>query len=383
VSKRFPTTLGDLRERLGIECQQGFELRPDGTAGAEFREDLVGKNILLMDALRGCGRIFVFPDDAIGTINRSQSYLRTRGGASGVTVSHPPHVIVDEARRFAVYSDDFLAVPPRQIGIAGQPSHAKLLKALSLFLVSDFAIYYQFFTSPAWGVKRELATLRSLRELPIPFIDMSDDELAGWEKLYAEAIRQRAPDLPLFEKEGDGKRLGEVDRELNEMTYAALGLLQQERWLVEDLVRVRIELDEGKLGAAAIGRPYPSEMEAYARSLSGELDAFLDVESKRHEVQVVHDSHCGVVEIRVVRTERPPQEVWVKKADPVTSKAIAQSRDLLRKRYSQWVYFDRRLLVLDDEVTFLFKPLQRFHWTRSQALNDADMIIGETIAGEE
>ena len=44
--------------------------------------------------------------------------------------------------------DEFLAVPPRQIGIAGQDRHAKLLKALSLFLVSDFANYYQFFTSP-------------------------------------------------------------------------------------------------------------------------------------------------------------------------------------------------------------------------------------------
>ena len=108
-----------------------------------------------MDALQRCGRIFVFPDDAIGTIDRSRAYLRTRGGTSGVTVSHPPHVIIDASRRFAVYSDEFLAIPPRQIGIGGKAKHAKLLKALSLFLVSDFAIYYQFFTTPSWGVKLE------------------------------------------------------------------------------------------------------------------------------------------------------------------------------------------------------------------------------------
>jgi hypothetical protein len=338
-----------------------------------------------MDALRGCGRIFVFPDNAIGTIDRSQAYLRTPGMTSGISVSHPLHVIVDDARRFAVYSDEFLAVPPRQIGIGGKARHAKLLKALSLFLVSDFATYYQFFTSPAWGVKREPATLRSLKELPIPFIDMSEDELTSWERLHADAVRQRVTDLPLFDLKGsDSKSPEEVDRELNEMTYGALGLSQQEQWLIEDLARVRIELDEGKLGAEAVNPPKLRELEEYASLFCEELDAFLDAEAKQHEVRVVYDGHSGMVQTRVVPSGRSSRRVLVERADRLTSNAFAQSRDLVRQRHSQWVYLDRRLLILDGEKTFLFKPLQRFHWTRGQALNDADLIIGETIAdGEE
>jgi methylase of polypeptide subunit release factors len=384
VRNRFPA-LSDLCEQQGIEIQEGFQLRPEGTEGAVFREDLVGKKILLMNALQGCGRIFVFPDNALGTIDRGHAYLRTPGRTSGISVSDPPHVIVDDARRFAVYSDEFLAVPPRQIGIGGKARHAKLLKALSLFLVSDFATYYQFFTSPAWGVKRELATLRSLKELPIPFIDMSDDELTSWERLHADALRREVTDLPLFDlKRSDRKSPEEVDRELNEMTYAALGLSEQERWLIEDLARVRIELDEGKLGTAAVMPPKVSELEEYANALCSELDAFLDVEAKRHEVRVVYDDHSGMVQTHVVQPARSPRKVLVEKADRLTSEAFGRSRDLLRQRYSQWVYFDRRLLILDGEKTFLFKPLQRFHWTRGQALNDADLIIGETIAvGEE
>jgi len=380
VRHRFPA-LGD---RPGIEIQEGFQLRSEGTKGAEFREDLVDKKTLLMEPLRGCGRIFVFPDDAIGTIDRTRAYVRKRGGMSGISVSYAPHVIIDAARRFAVYSDEFLAIPPRQIGIAGQAGHAKLLKALSLFLVSDFATYYQFFTTPAWGVARERATLRSLKEIPVPFLGMSDDELAGWERLHADAIGQRGTELPLFElKQSDGKSLEDVDRELNEMTYAALALSKQERWLVEDLARVRIELDEGRIGAAAISSPDVAELEKYADSLSRELDAFLDAEGKHHEVRVVHDGHSGMVQTSVVRSGRSSQRVWVEKADSLTSKAFARSRDLLRRRYSQWMYFDRRLLILDGEKTFLFKPLQRFHWTCGQALNDADLIIGETIAASE
>ena len=63
---------------------------------------------------------------------------------------------------------------------------------------------------------------------------MSDDKLTSWERLHAEAVRQRVTDLPLFDlKEGHSKSLEEVDRELNEMTYASLGLSEQERWLIE------------------------------------------------------------------------------------------------------------------------------------------------------
>jgi hypothetical protein len=334
--------------------------------------------------LRNCGRIFLFPDHAIGTITRERAYLRTRGGKRGLTVSRPPHIVLDAAGRFAVYTEEFVAVPPRQIGISGKPETAKVLKALSLFLVSDFSKYCQFFTSPAWGIKGERGDLRSLKELPVPFAEIGDDELSRWERLHADAVRLRQAQPNLFDRDTEGgKTPEEIDRELNEMTYAALGLSDAERWLVEDLAHVRIELDEGKLGAPAVDPPKEPEIKAYAQALCAELDSFLGAEEKQHEVRVEYDGHSGMVQTGVVQSGRSRQRVTVEKADRPTAKAFAQSRDLLRQQYSQWVYFDRRLLVLDGEKTFLFKPLQRFHWTRGQALNDADLIIGETIAGGE
>src|ERR1035441_6896397 len=41
------------------------------------------------------------------------------------------------------------------------------LKALSLFLSSDFMFYHQFLTSSQFGVKRDVATLSALRRMPI------------------------------------------------------------------------------------------------------------------------------------------------------------------------------------------------------------------------
>ena len=245
-----------------MEIQEGVQLRPEGTKGTELVQELVGKKALQMEALRGKGRILAFPKNAIRIIDRSNAYLRTRGGKKGLLVNHPPHVIIDDARRFAVYSDEFLVVPPRQIGISGKKQHEGLLKALSLFLVSDFATYYQFFTSPAWGVKRELATIRSLKEVPVPFVGMSDADLAPWVELHSHAIREWKAQCMLFDDLEDipGLKPSVIDSKLNHLTYSALGLTDQEICLVVDLARVRIELDEGKLGADAVDAPQETEL---------------------------------------------------------------------------------------------------------------------------
>jgi hypothetical protein len=67
-----------------------------------------------------------------------------------------------------------------------------------------------------------------------------------------------------------------------------------------------------------------------------------------------------------------------------TSKDLATIRDRLRSKHSQWVYFDRALKIYDAKhgILFQFKPLQRLHWTRRQAVLDADEIIAETLMGD-
>jgi hypothetical protein len=381
VSKRFPA-LSTLRD-IGVEIQEGVQLRPEGTKGTELVEGLVDKKVLQMEPLRGKGGIFVFPKEATATIDRKNAYLRTRGGKKGLLVSSPPHVIVDASRRFAVYTDEFLVVPPRQIGIAGKSHHDNLLKALSLFLVSDFATYYQFFTSPDWGVKRELATIRSLKEIPIPFVGMSEADLAIWVELHSHAIREWKVQRTLFDDVDEAPRMNPsaVDSKLNQLTYSALGLTPQEICLVADLARVRIELDEGKLGAAAVDSPVESELLFYAHVLAGELDAFLGDPERTHAVRILHDSVSGMVETRIAPRSGDTHQLSIESADRLTAESLAELRALARHEVSQWVYFDRKLIVLGGERTMLLKPLQRFHWTPAQALNDADSIIGETISG--
>ncbi len=128
--------------------------------------------------------------------------------------------------------------------------------------------------------------------------------------------------------------------------------------------------------------PKVVELRAYAERLKSELDDFLDGESaKRHQVAVIHDSLSGMVQVDLIKDSAAARKVQVTKADNATAVELERTRQRLRVQRSQWVYFDRNLRIYEGTKTFVFKPMQRFHWTESQAMVDARQIIAETLQG--
>ena len=86
----------------------------------KFVKELVGKNEIDSSKIPRYGRLYEFPQRALSQITEKRAFLRVRGGELGLEVSKPPHIIVDPARRFAVYSEDFIAVPPTLHWYCGQ-----------------------------------------------------------------------------------------------------------------------------------------------------------------------------------------------------------------------------------------------------------------------
>jgi hypothetical protein len=303
--------------------------------------------------------------------------------------------VVTENRQFAVYSNDYLIVPPRQIGIAGPPEKAPLLKALSLYFNSDLAFYHQFLTSTHFGVKRDVATLRSLRAIPVPNFISAQDGFGRWLDLHSRLVEcslqefEAAQDanMPLFAvRRSSGKR--QLLEELNDLVYDSLGLNRHERALVDDLVNVRLELRDGMLGEPATGQPSRSQLRSYARRLKADLDAFVGEElGKRHEVNVVHDPLSGtvplsgMVAVDLTADLDRARTITVAEAGEATAQKLEKTRRRLRRERAQWVYFNRNLRIYEGTGTFILKPMQRFHWTESQAMFDAAEIIAETLSG--
>lgn len=392
LASRFKT-LGQLEDDHQVILSRGPELftaEPGASSyDLERCDEVVGKRALDVTPLKRLRRIFSFPGKAIG--DNTKFYLRARGGKRGLLVCRPPHIVVSEARNFAVFTNDYLVIPSGQLGITSSANDTDFLKALTVFLNSDFAYYHQFFTSSRLGVKRPVATLSCLRELPTAIPDSSNTKFAEWVSLHDRllAVSQLAAssgnEATLF-GEGvatdagqSGKGTDKLFDELNAMVYDALGIKTRERALVEDLVGIRLELDDGKVGHLATEPPKAAQMKRYAKRLKAELDAFIGEElPKRHDIDVIHDEFTGMIQVTLVKVNET-NDVEVFSADDETAAELAKTRRRLRRTHAQWVYFDRNLQLFEGRRSFLFKPMQRFHWTESQAMFDAAEIISQTL----
>ena len=88
-----------------------------------------------------------------------------------------------------------------------------------------------------------------------------------------------------------------------------------------------------------------------------------------------------MVVVNLTKDENAAQTVEVVESSETISARLTKARDWLRRKCSQWVYFDRNLRVYEGTRTYILKPMQRFHWTESQAMCDASAIIAETVEG--
>jgi len=330
------------------------------------------------------GMVFDFPSGSLTKVPTERCYVRKRSGVEvHLKVSKPPHIIVDKLRRFAIYSEKLIAVPPRQIGIAGDDSKRALLKALSLYLVSDFSIYHQFLHSPEWGVSTSISTLKTLRRLPVPLDQLSQEELAYWASLHAGIVRaaHHEPDEDTPPRSKVARTLHDLLSEMNDRVYELLRLRPDQRALVSDLVKLRMKLIKGKTPKDATRPPTEAELECYARQLRDELDAYTeDQQSLRHRILVGKRGHHGIVSIALDEASGgiPVEIVDIMKAG---DSSFVAAQDPIWKRHNQWVYFERDVRLYEGTKTYLLKPFEKLHWTATKAQLDAGTIISETLNG--
>ena len=346
-------------------------------------EELIDKDRLVTRALRGLRHFFRFPKNAIDRITKQEANIPKGEEDTTIRVCRPPLVSVDAARRFAVYSDTFLATPAPSIGISGPETAMDILRALSLFLSSDFCVFDQFFRSKQWGIDANRSEVTALREIPVSLSTLSTPNLRRWSELHAELVNattRRFESVAIVEQPdpSEAKLVGE----LNSFVYDSLGLRETERWLIHDFVNVHMELNKGKFSPEVARTPTTEERQLYLTSLRECLDGFFAMDrGVRHKLEVLVDGESALMAVSLVKSKIAIEPVVIA-ADCPASRDLKIIRDRLRTKRSQWVYFDRNLKVYDRKqgVLYQFKPLQRLQWTRRQAVLDADDIIAETLS---
>ena len=199
--------------------------------------------------------------------------------------------------------------------------------------------------------------------------------MGDWENLYSRIARESAG--------GDDFDRPELVKEINDFTFEALKLSSRSRAAVEDLVRVRLGLNQGKMEKSAVRPPASDELDAYARTLRDELDQFIrQSSSTRHQIDVLVGGDSGLVAVDLVAGDGGHCAVNVWSASERGVHQLAETRRRLTEQRAQWLYFNRNLRVYEGSRTYVLKPLQRFQWTRTQAIQDAAEIIADCLEPE-
>ena len=395
-NRKFPS-LKKITKQHDISLGEGLQLRNfDSTEDIELCNEVQDKKLLIMKRLKKAKIIHYFSKGVFEKLPKNENIYVRKGHKNPLAICYPPHIFVDAARRFMIYSNQFFVIPPRQIGIAGGKTQKYLLKALALYLKSEFVRYQQWITSTAWGIERDRPNLDDLKKLPVPLSELSDNELVEWAKLHDEIVSadkrkrdsQQDRNAPLFNSR-QRTSLPSLDtllKQMNDKVYKLLGISKKQQWLIEDMLNVRMKLNDGNFTAEkAIISATEEEIYKFVCIFQEELDLFLDHSGKKkvHKVKVLYtDSTAIMIVDHLVRSMATKPEV-IKVQDNQTRRELDKLQGKLTETRSQWIYFTRCLQIHEARRTYIFKPRQRLYWLKSQALAEADDFIAEKLETEQ
>jgi type I restriction-modification system DNA methylase subunit len=347
--------------------------------------ELKGKkcfNLKAFNKKTGSAFLFHIPKEFLEFIPDNKCFVRR--GLRDIGINRPPHLLIPETwKNFMVYSDEYFAVPPRQIGVAAPPEDAELLRALTVYLGSSLVDYHVFFQVPTWGLYSSypLVVLRAVRGIPTP--DFKDAQVKALAKVHREILREEKTFRLTAE---DVSGVIEKQRLIDKAVFEALDVPDDVRVVVEDFRDNRLPLDNGYSALKKLGEtPTNKELQAYGRALRNEMERFLIGEAHPCvRIITTEDLICCELQLLSASSTASQAIEVVDAGENSQGKAAHRKlRAMLSEKFSQWAYIDRSLRVFQENTVQVFKSPRLMDWTRTQALNDADAIIAEILAEGE
>jgi hypothetical protein len=263
-------------------------------------------------------------------------------------------------------------------GIHGPQEDEDALRFLACALSSPLALYFFFHTAANWGTERAKIHLEEYARFPFPSADTRERR-----QILAEAVAIHR-DLEA-EQEVNPLAASSLEKKasvLDGLVYSYYEVDDAERLLIEDTVAIWIPSATPTRGVDSIPsvtRSSQAERGRYARVLVQTLDGWIKRRGSSLSCQVLVSprSDLGVVRlgveegvgIRIEGEQASSAELdralgRVRRAVPAGNRSLRNIRDVK---------------VFDGPDLYAIKPLARRYWTDTQALNDADEIMGTIL----
>ena len=258
------------------------------------------------------------------------------------------------------------------------------LMFLTAFMSSPLAQYLGFHTSANVGIERDKVSLEELLQLPFPLPqDMPDPKGAqGIIDDCAKILRKLKLALSQAEKFLNRDNLvAKAQIALNTKVYAYFNIAEWGRHLIEDTVKIFLpsstpgSFDSKKLLTAKESKPperkeYADEMvntfQSWTRTKSN-LWAFTTTAPKAGLAMLTFGVGGEARDYTETKAEEKIEDLITK-----IRRASVGNEGKVFRRLRGFAFFE-------GTTVHLLKPLNRRHWTRTAALNDADAIIAQMM----
>ncbi|MDQ2731389.1 MAG: hypothetical protein M3Y56_07005, partial [Armatimonadota bacterium] len=386
----FRLRITDLEQNRGWVLGEGSQLRTeyvpalglDQEALAQKRRrtksvpNLSNTKRLNVKSMRGGYFLTVAENgNTLQDIPENEYHIRVHGGEKGMEVAKAPHLYW--SHRYAAYSDTNFVIPPRRIGLAALPGDAEYLRAICTYLNSSVACYLLFFHSGSWGVDRSRLSPAGCRRLPLPAL--SEEQITILAELHRNLSNAVAPKLEvsLFNQSQQAAPMTSVEvvRRIDSVIQSVLHIPDHLVVLAQDFMRVRYQLNKGKKSGIPAQSPSSADLGSYAKYLRDSLDAFAGT---HHRVKVVKGSQFITCTVEITRSAEPFEPIVEASKNDVPEESKKLWEDL-NQSFSQWVYIQRGLRIMDGKQFHIWKTPRLIDWTKTQALLDSDDIIAEVL----
>lgn len=290
----------------------------------------------------------------------------------------PPLVVVNKALTKASFSDHPIVFQDDFQAFAGPDDDDELLLFLTAYLNTDLAQYLIFHTSANIGIERDIVRLEEILSLPFPLPkDTRDPErreeiIASCAQMLRQQYNAHGEAVLHSQDSFDATR-----RESTKLVHEYFDICEWERHLIEDTVKIfRPSSTPGSLDSTKLITVQPStgaHRKTYAETLIKTFRGW--TRTGKHlwaEGSVADRLGLAFITFGIADRAKKYEESLAEKRvsrllDDIRS-ATSEDWGVIFHRLRGFVYYERNRV-------HILKPLNRRHWTRTAALNDADEIL--------
>ena len=269
------------------------------------------------------------------------------------------------AERDAVFTDAFfgVALPHEQLATA---------HLIASILSSSLASWFFLMTGSTFGLSMRRLLLRDIEHIPIPVLDSACRSTAG-RRLIELGRRRRT-----------GPLAGRDWREIDEAVFDLYELDAADRIVARDgLVRAGWQWKSGRLASARAAET-DTDLLAYAQTFLSVVDAWL-VEGKRRRMRGEVFGFPASAPHRVVRfvleDGTDPSSTRVVETEGKVRDVLDRVGERLSVRIGESLVGQRALRVYGPNEVVIVKPAAKRHWMGVSALDDADAVVSDSVAG--